>query len=388
VVAAARRAANTLAPEAWLLLAAIVVRVAMLAYLRYAGLESMPRDLYYNLALGWLGWGPAEPMDATHPPVYSMFLAALMWLLRTPHPLPIMLIQIFLSAFSCLLAIRLGELLHSRRAGWLAGCIMAVDPGLVYIAPLLQTETLFIFMELAFFVLLYRRLAAPSAPGAFGVGLLGGISSLCRSVFAAYPAILLPALLPLLPRRRALVWIAAFSIGWLSPIAVWTARNWALYREIIPTSAQMGWTLYEGFTLDREEIRRRPIEMGAEAVRLGLDSVAAAKHFKEKTVRFVKENPGEAARIVAGKALLYWRPFPYDPYTGWQRLLLGWFYIVLFVLAARGAWAVRRDFRRWLPVFGFFAYMTAMHAIFFTSLRYRLPLEPFLCLLAAAGFKK
>lgn len=377
-------------PRVFLL--ALAVRLGFLALWLFLGLDGLyGRDIYYPLALGWLGWDRLEGMDATHPPLYTAFIAAVLWCFRGPHPLPVLLVQVFLSSLAPVFVQRLGEKIGTPRVGRLAALWTALDPALVFFTPQLQSETLFVFMELLFFVRLYRCLEPGVRPWPWlGLGIWGGLCALCRSVFAAYPVALCPWLFWSLGWRRAWLPFALFSVGWLSPIAVWTARNWVRYHEIIPISAQMGWTLYEGFSLDREEIRRRPYEMGAEARRAGIpgsDFVAMGRYFKSKTMRFIRENPGPAARIVLGKALLYWRPWPYDPHGFGTRFGLGLYYSALFILALLGAWASRARFVEWGPAYVLIAYLTATHAVFFTSLRYRLPLEPLLILLASAGWE-
>lgn len=368
---------------------ALAARGAFLAYFLSKNLaEVYGRDLYYSLALAWLGHEPAFAMDATHPPLYSAAIAAVLWLFRTRDPLPVLVLQTVVSAAVPVVLRRLGGRLAGERAARLAAVWAALDPALIFFTPQLQTEPLFVFMEMGFFLWLYRCLpqggANPSAASFLGLGLWGGLSSLCRSVFAAYPAALGPALWAMLGARRAALAFAALAIGWLSPIGAWTARNWALYHEVIPISAQGGHTLWEGFTLDREEIRRRPYDMAEEVRRLGLSGpVEEGRYFQEKARRLARERPAEFLRIVLGKALLFWRPVPYDPYTPKQRAVMGLYFIGLFALALLGAWRTRG--LRWLPVYGLFAYLTLMHSIYLTTLRYRLPLEPFLCLWAAAG---
>ena len=55
----------------------------------------------------------------------------------------------------------------------------------------------------------------------------------------------------------------------------------------------------------------------------------------------------------------------------------------ILVLALISASSLRKLFRTLLPVYLLFAYLTAVHVVTIASLRYRLPLEPFLILLAA-----
>ena len=133
-------------------------------------------------------------------------------------------------------------------------------------------------------------------------------------------------------------------------------------------------------------MRRRPYEMGDEARRLGLEgSVEVGRYFKDKTLRIVREHPWEAARIISGKALLFWRIRPYDPHSPAQRAAMAVYFSILFACAGLGLWVNRKSTASWWPIYAFFLYSTAAHSVFFTSLRYRMPLEPFLCLLGAVG---
>jgi hypothetical protein len=249
----------------------------------------------------------------------------------------------------------------------------------------LGTETLFIALELLFFVFLLDALERPVSARLVGVGLLGGLAVLCRSMLGAYPAFLFFVLWRTRGFSRAFFFCAILGLGWLAPQIGWGLRNYLKYGRLVPVSAQMGWTLYEGFTLDREEVRRRPYDMTEEATARGLvDAVDRGAYFARKTAAFARERPLDAAKIIVGKAFLFWRPWPYDPHSWWQRSALGAYFTVLFALALCGVRAVASG-PAWRPVFALFAYLTALHSVFFTALRYRMPLEPFLCLLAAAG---
>ncbi len=373
----------------WFLAAlALAVRGAFLAVWLAKELSAFyGRDLYYSLALGWLGWGPWTGPDISHPPLYSAFIAVVLWCFRGPNPVPVLVVQCLLSAAVPFFIYRLGVRLASQRVGRMAAVWVALDPGLVFFAPQLQTETLFIAMECLFFCWLYRSLDEAGSPASFvGLGFLGGACSLCRSVFAAYPAVLLPAVWMTRRRKDMALAFVFFCIGWLSPIGGWALRNWVKYHESVPLSSQMGWNLYEGFTLDREEVRRRPYEMGEEAKRLGLEGTAeTGRYFKDKTLRIMREHPWQAARIIFGKALLYWRIRPYDPYSPAQRAAMATYFFVLFACAGLGVWVNRKSAAPWWPIYALFIYLTAAHSVFFTSLRYRMPLEPFLCLLGAIG---
>ena len=367
---------------------ALGLRLAFTAVFLAKGLDAAyGRDLYYNLANSWLGWAPMPPFDATHPPLYTAMIAAVLGLFRSPNPLPVLLLQCGLGAACAPLTRRLGGRLGVEEpVSRLAALWVALDPGLIFFTPQLATETMFITMELVFFVWLLSELKRPLSARLVPLGVWGGLTALCRSVLGGYPAFLFLVLWRARGLSRAFLFCAVLGLGWFVPQGVWSARNYFKYGKMVPVAAVMGWNLYEGFTTDRDEVRRRPVEMGVEAERMGLmtDAIARGDYFARKTTTFIRAHPLEAARIIGGKALLFWRPWPYDPHSWWQRSLLGVYFTLLFafaLLGARLAW----PHAAWGPVWALFAYQTALHSFFFTSLRYRLPLEPFLCLLAAMG---
>jgi len=365
---------------------ALALRLGFLAVWQWKGLgEVYGRDLYYDLAQRWLGWAPMPAFDATHPPLYTGFIAAVLGVFRSPNPLPILLLQCLFGAASVLLVRRIGARLTDEATARAAALWVALDPTLIFFTPHLQTETLFVAMELVFFAGLFALLEESLSWRLIPLGVWGGLCALTRSVFSAYPAFLFLALWRTRGFKRAFLFCALLGVGWFVPAAAWTARNYRKYGRLVPMSSQMGWTMYEGFSLDREEVRRRPYDMEIEATRLGImGPMERGDYFAAKTKAFVAANPGAALKIVVGKALLFWRPFPYDPHTWWQRGALGVYYLVLFGFCLLGLRAAAER-AAWGPVWALFLYLTAMHSVFFTSLRYRLPLEPFLCLLAAVG---
>ncbi|HLQ46788.1 MAG TPA: hypothetical protein VK137_18735, partial [Planctomycetaceae bacterium] len=69
-------------------------------------------------------------------------------------------------------------------------------------------------------------------------------------------------------------------------------------------------------------------------------------------------------------------------------LLVAVFFVPVLGLALRGWWLSRARPWTWLLTFGPILYFAAIHAVFVGSLRYRLPAEYPLCVLAAAGCRR
>jgi len=369
------------------LLAALAVRLVWLVVWEREGYTARyGYDAYVTIAQHWHGWMQVGS-DTTHPPLYAFWAYLVFGVVGRPALLAVQVGNVLLGSLSCLLVGLWAERVVSRPAGRLAGLWAAFDPLLIFFSVQLQSEPFFVALELAFFIALLRAGDPPSSPAAFGLGLLGGIVSLARSVFGLFaPFACASLILPSWRRARSWLWLLMIA-GWAAAPSIWGVRNLARHGVFIPFAANGGWNLWEGFTLDRAEVRRRPHEMAEEISRSGIpaqDAAAVGEYFARKTKRFVLDHPLAAARIVAGKFLLYWRPLPYDPHGPAARALMGCYFSVLFLLAAAGALslahvpAVR-------PVFALFIYLSLLHSVFFTSLRYRTPLEPFLCVFAAAG---
>ena len=366
----------------WLFAGALVLRLGFLVVWKSKNLvDVFPNDPYPVIALSWLGWVPDRPPAITWPPLYPAFLAVLFWIFRGWRELGTPVVQSVLSAASPVLLWAWARRGAPEWTARLAAVWMAVDPPLIFFAPQYQTETVFICLLLGFFLALSRALDADSRRLAFWAGLAGAVTSLCRGVLLGFTPWLALSL-ALMRKRRLVVFLA---LGWAVPISLWTVRNYHYYGELVAVSSQAGWNMYEGFTLDLEALKTRPYEMSEELKARGItDPFEINRYFAKKTKLWMREHPREAAKIVIVKAFRFWRPWPFAPYSGRVRALVGTYYTILLGLAAAGVWLKRRE-RRLLPVYFYFAYLTVMHSFFFTSLRYRLPIEPFLCFLAAVA---
>ncbi|TBR22006.1 hypothetical protein EPO15_08875 [bacterium] len=373
------------------LLLALGVRLAALVVWERLGLtERLGNDPYPHYAEILLGWLPPSPI-LTHPPVYTFWVAGLYALARAPSPLLVQSVNVLLGTAG----VGLFALWARRRlpptAARVAALWLALDPLLVYFSPQLQSEPLFVALLALFFLGVDSAGPDPRRSDALGLGLLGGVLTLTRSVVTVYPVFLVGSMLWVRRSLRgAAVWLLLFA-GWAVPPTLWGLRNLHVHGQFIPLATNGGWTMWEGFTTDRDEVARRPYEMREEVARLGLsdegDFFRIGRHFSDKLKAFVRENPLAAARIVAGKALLFWRPWVYDPYPVPVRWAAGVYFSALFLLAGFGAWSLRGD-PGWAPVWALVINLSALHAVMFTSLRYRTPLEPFLVCLAAQGLTK
>jgi hypothetical protein len=225
---------------------------------------------------------------------------------------------------------------------------------------------------------------------ALALGFFGGLLSLTRSAFAAFLPFLALALgVQCLVKKKNLALVVLLCFGWMVPIGCWTARNWVLYHQFIPLTVQTGQGLYFGLARSAEEREVRKQEVLAEQTQLGLGPenwLKRDKYFKDKSIAYIKSHPGEYVVTLLINNFRFWRPWPYPPYPLYLRVGLGAYYSILFLLSLAGIWVLRDRLLDFLPVFAYLIGTTIVQSFFDVTFRYRIPLEPFLCVFAAAGF--
>ena len=151
----------------------------------------------------------------------------------------------------------------------------------------------------------------------------------------------------------------------------------------------MGPSLYDGLN---------PEATGASDMRFfdndrlseSLSEYAIDQEYRRRAIDFAVNQPQEVGALAIRKLGRYWKPWPNaEQFRRWPiRIILSLYTIPLYCLSVLGAFSVRRQF--WsivicaAPIF----YFAAIHAIFVSSLRYRLPGEAALLVLAAIGISR
>jgi hypothetical protein len=118
------------------------------------------------------------------------------------------------------------------------------------------------------------------------------------------------------------------------------------------------------------------------------DPVKRNAALEHAAVDFIEHNPGRFVELAGIKFVRFWRLWPYAPEyeTPWIIAASIMSYGVLLVcsigcLAALG----QRHWRFLSPILLLTVYLTIVHMATIGSIRYRLPLEPFIVILGSAG---
>ena len=372
--------------------------------------------------------------QASRAPGYPVFLAGC-YSLRLTDPRAVFALQALAGAAVCVVVVMLGRRMFDDRVGLLAGWIAALDPFAVYFTGTLLSETLFTLGLAGYVLLLLMMIEAQSMRRSLGLaicaGALAGGITLLRSSFMLFPIFVVPFLAIVIWRRRAgaacgevrerpqaeacatreaaspsaltpapvqmmpmtsgvlgfryaMLW-CVMALAMALVLTPWTVRNYRIFGRVIPTTLQVGESLYEAFSpyadggpamdrIDWPAVRGGP--MGE------LDN---NDFFKKAAVRYVREHPGRALELAVEKARRFWNVVPnHGPHRTSALVALSVAAVVpVYALAFVGV-ARWRGTAFWLlisPV----AYFAVMHMVFVGSVRYRVPVMPFLGILAAAG---
>ncbi|HEY8599275.1 MAG TPA: glycosyltransferase family 39 protein, partial [Thermomicrobiales bacterium] len=333
------------------------------------------------------------------PPLYIVGIAALLRLFGQSLT-PVWLIQIALSLGTVALVYLLGNLWHDRRTvARLAalGCALYL-PFAVY-SRLLLSETVFTFLIVLAFVALTQHargggwLPLIVAGGAFGGAIL------TRGIALPFLAAIPLWALALREGRRPVSWRAALTrsavvIGVaLLIIAPWTVRNALVYHRLIPVDTTGGYNFWLG-TLQGQntgQIDATLREIPNQGDRQGVAWVRGWEIVRADPLGYAQKSLREAAdlwrinfaafeRLTRGYGL---GRVPV-PWLGLTFVLDDLLYLIALPLAALG-WmnTGRREDRRLLLLWLGWNCLTG--ALFFAITRFRLPLMPFVFILAARG---
>ncbi len=194
--------------------------------------------------------------------------------------------------------------------------------------------------------------------------------------------------------RRGLVIAAIFVPVFVLCMTPWWVRNYQVTGRFVATTLQMGPSLYDGLSpaatgasdmAFADEFRRLEREHPTPGSRDTYE-YRVNERIKKAAVDWAKKNPGRVCELAVVKFFRIWNLWPNEPAFSSLSIRLGVFltYTPILLLALAGFWMIcRRGFEYALLMLPA-VYLTMLHVIFVSSLRYRVP--AMLCLMILAAF--
>ena len=330
-----------------------------------------------------------QEVHAYRTPGYPLFLAATGGSVRWAR-----LVQALLDTSTVLAVYLLARRWLEQGPSLLASIAVALNPFLIYFSGLILSETLFVCMLVwGMTLLIWRR------------NYVWGGLLLALSVLVRPSALFLPVLLGLsavfitvhpreVPARRPWLRVPAGATMLLLTALVllpWAWRNHRILGHWVFLTTNGGITRYDGFN---------PIATGASDQRFvqdkemrhvrAMDEFSRDRFFSARADEYIQETwqrqPVWLLKLTLLKIARTWSPMPLsDDFGRPLYVVIGLVYTVpLFLMAIGGVLygGLPRPAKWFLLAPA--VYITVIHAISVGSLRYRLPAEPLLAILAAS----
>jgi 4-amino-4-deoxy-L-arabinose transferase-like glycosyltransferase len=358
------------------------------------------------------------PHFALRTPGYPLFLAGCQALFGE-RTLAVRLVQAILGTVSVYLVYRLtrelvaplepalaGETLLSHRLTLplVAAAITAINPYYLVMSSLILSEAVFVPLMLAVLWGLAILWVEPGRPGdmpgskrfliALASGTAAGLAILVRPSWGLFvPAVLAVWVFSARRDRGAVIRAARnaviFALGLTLVMSPWWVRNARIFGRFVPTALWMGASLYDGLN---------PRATGASAMDYfladreiwPLDEQDQDAELTRRAFKFARDHPARAFNLALAKLQRYWCPWPNAEGFRSPALALASTVVELplFGLMVLGGYDRRRDLRAWALFAGPLLYFCALHLVFASSVRYRIPGEMPAMGLAAIGWMK
>ena len=348
---------------------------------------------YHHMALNILnGKGAVIHYNkiAFRPPGYPYFLA-LIYLFFGQSVYAVQIVQACIGALSSVLIYFMGKLLFHERIGILAGFIAAGDPCALFFTTLLLHETITTFFLLVVMLFLIQLQRAPTHILAFCVGVFSALLALLSSSCALFlPGACLAVFFPL--KKRSIY----FSGGLLCMLGIicvsgpWILRNAIQLHAFIPFTTQCGMSLYEsvgpaatggpnGAAFSPDPAWKWEQKNEVERDRL----------LRRESLAYIKKDVWRFMYLAGVKCMRMWNiMINYQVYrTLFYTVISVLFYVPLFICAFIGLIRCigKQHFHRLSILLLPILYVTLIHMIFIGSIRYRVPVMPYMIILAAYG---
>jgi len=280
-----------------------------------------------------------------------------------------------------------------RIVATVAATIAAFYPFFIYYQGLLLSETLFnTFLVAGFAGLYWWRSRGLRIDRAFVVTCVCfAAATMSKATLTLLPPLLLVATAwaARQPPRRLFELSLAASLLYVMLLLPWWIRNYQTFGTFVPFATGSGINFYLGnnpnsadggiswVTNVEPEVFQR--------INAIPDELARQQAFVNAAIEYIKRDPAGFLVRMAKKLARFWNVVPNAAAfnSGIYKVISIVTYGPVLLLAIVGAVRLRKRWDMLLPIGLLMAYFTFVHAVTIASLRYRLPLEPFLIVLAA-----
>lgn len=342
--------------------------------------------------LAGTGFSQTPPVpDAFWPPLYPFFLAGAHWLLG-PELMPVRIVHAGLGALTVVLCFLLARDLIGHRLALVAALGAAIHPFLIYWGNWLVAEALLMPFFVGALLAMLRTARRGTGLAATTFGVLMGLAILTKPAIQVIGLLLVAWLVACGERRMVAQRVRLAIVALLTMVLTilpWTVRNYAVFGEVIPVSANGGYVFYganneDGFGGQREFFP---------PLLPGLTPGQQEKEYYRRGLAWIQSDPGGWLRLTIAKVVRLWSPLTVSSQERPLEIPLAGFltaaYLAFSGVSAAGLVLAARRFPDtsilWMPVLG--THLAAV--VFYGGIRYSVPMIPAMltfCAVAVGAF--
>lgn|GEM_PF-6296529 len=333
-----------------------------------------------------------DPPWTTHWPPLQGYVLAGIYAIFGSEPRVGRIFQDVYGLIILLLIFLIGKKLFSVRIALIGALVFAVHPVFIYVSNTLYSETLFTTLLLTTFYSLMRAIELKRWPYFAVSGVLLGLAMLARPV----AIFVLPAIfLWLLVKNRFLYTVTMFALILIMAsvtISPWIYYNYAKYGKVFFITQEGAHSLAAANhpLLKKKAAEKQPQDHELVQKLRTAEEDERNKLYYKLALSYILNHPLDFMKNYLTRFVKFWRVYPDTlsqnrDVNARNKLISALFYIPFLVLAFIGMFQNIGDWRKIAGLYLFVLFFALGYSFFSPSIRYRLPVEPYLILFLAAA---
>jgi len=316
-------------------------------------------------------------MRSFRPPGYPFFLAGIYILFGHSYP-AVKIIQVVLSAFTCVIIFLIGSEIGGRRIAVFSGFYSCIFYSLFEMSSHVLSETLFTFLlciSILFFLKMDKSLFYK-----IGAPVFLGLATLTRSSTLIFPFFIFIWFVMKYPLKKAAVNFLLTAVIFFGILTPWTIRNYMVHHAFVPIHIQAGlvfWGANNPIAGGKWNEHGPNWEKYSQMSELEKDN----GYFKEGLTWLKSQPPFPLIKLYVLKTCVFFYPFFALPDSGYD-ITYG-LILPFWILGMYGS--IKSKDKQSLLLFSVILVFFVTTLIFYTNERLRSPICPFVIIFAAIG---
>ena len=333
-------------------------------------------------------------------PLYPYFISFVYYIFGF-KPNVVIIFHIIINSFMIYFIYRIAKEVFNEKTAILSSIICAFYLPFIWLLSRVYNENLFTFLLICSLFFVVKVFYDLSLRNSIILGILVGISSLCKGQMIVFPFVLLPGLIYIYRKEKIKLYkrFSMIIISLLLTISPWIIRNYIVSGKFVPVqygagihfmrgneSAKMYFcfsslsfsdAIHQAFAKEEQAINRFETLHNRNITEVELDEV-----FKNIAFNNIKDNPLEFLEKIFIGCFHFW-------YLGENKIKslgLAILQFPLIIFAIFGFYfAYKKKIMLIIPLYSIILFFMLIHAVIQAIFRYSIPIMPYVLIFASFG---